>query len=144
MSERANEMAAVVGTLDPTTGVASGTFTFDEIDASKFDSVLFIIQTGGVSSSGSAVATIIGLEGSSTGAVTTSINSVTHELESDAQYLYEIDTADLSGPNYRYVSAKFKADANASYSGVALGFKPRFHPASDNDLASVQVIKNSA
>lgn len=143
MSERASEMAAILGTLDPTSSAASGTFTFEDIDASKYDSVVFVVQTGSACSSGTNTMTITGYEGTSTGSVTTSITSSSHALEANAQYVLDIDMADLSGPNYRYVTAKAVTNDVADVSGVALGFKPRYHPASDGDLTSVQFIKQS-
>lgn len=145
MSERASEMAAVVGTVDPTTAMSSGTVSTDIIDMSKFDSVLFVVQTGYVSCSGTAASktTFTANKGTSTGTVATSVGTSTISLESDHLLLYEVDAADLGGANYRYIQGKVKFDDKAAHSVVALGFKPRYHPASDSDLAEVESIGHS-
>ena len=143
MSERLSEALAVVGAIDPQV-LSSTTKTTDVIDASKFDSVLFIVSVGAVTSSGTIDFTVY--EGTASGTVTTSVTSITalDWTDDNKQALVEIDTASLSGPNYRYIKGVLVADSATgagTYGGViALGGKPRFHPASDDDLASVAEI----
>lgn len=147
MSERASQMAGVVATIDPisSTGLAH---TSDVIDASLYDNILFILQTGTISSSSGKVILKI-YEGTATGTVTTSVGGTTKTQTSTGdqsyQVLFDLDCADLTGPNYRYVKAVATTSGSTGFllSMVALGFKPRWHPASDNDLASVKVIKTS-
>jgi len=147
MSERASQMAGLVATIDPVKS-SGKTWTSDVIDASLYDSVLFILSIGAVSSC-SGVVTLKVYEGTATGTVTTLIGSTAftaaNTSSQNVQLIWDHDCERMSGPNYRYVKATV---TNASNSGalislVGLGFKPRFHPASDGDLASVQVIANS-
>lgn len=144
MSERASEMAAILATIDPTTAAATSTGTnFNVIDASAYDSILFIVQSGAACCSGAATLTVY--NGTATATVTTKIGSTTANLQSDKQLVFDLDCEDLDGPNYRYVKGTFKTPSTGvmGYSGIALGFKPRYHPASDDDLASVVAIKQS-
>ena len=147
MSERASQMCAVIGTIDPQLATSKA-FTSDVMDASLYDSILFIVQTGTVSSCSGKLKLQV-YEGTATATVTTSVGATTWTAtatgDNNIQFLYDLDCADLSGPNYRYVKGKLTVSGNsgAYISMVALGFKPRFHPASDGDLASVQVIKVS-
>ena len=147
MSERASEMCGLIATIDPVNS-SGKTHTSDVIDASLYDSILFILSTGAISSSsGKVVLTVY--EGTSTGAVTTSVGATTWSQTSTGdqnwQFLFDLDCADLTGPNYRYVKATVTTSGSTGtlMSLVGLGFKPRWHPASDNDLASIEAIKTS-
>ena len=147
MSERASEMCALVATIDPQKCTVK-TYTSDVIDASLYDSILFILSTGAISSCSGKVALKV-YEGTATATVTTLVGSTSRTASTTSdnnwQLLFDLDCEDLTGPNYRYVKATATVSGNTSfYLGLnALGFKPRFHPASDGDLASVKVIKTS-
>ena len=150
MSERAYEMAAVVAAIDPQEiTTAAGVLTGDVIDASLYDSVLFVAQVGAVSSCSGGI-TLKVYEGTATATVTTLVGSTSwtaaNTSSGNMQLLFDLDMADLTGPNYRYVKAtltSFAANTGTFASMVGLGSKPRFHPASDGDLASVAGIKLS-
>ena len=147
MSERASEMCAVVSVIDPTTGLTTATNTGDVIDVRGFDHLMFILSVGGCSSSTASIILYL-YEGTTSGVCTTLVDSLTITAAStggsdveDMQYIMDLDCQYLSGPNYRYVKPSITtATKNSSVSMVALGFKPRFHPASDSDLASVASI----
>lgn len=144
MSERASEMAALVSCIDAQKIAAAGSVTGDVIDASLYDSILFIASIGTVSScSGDVTLTIY--EGTASGTVTTTVGTTKHESSStgdnDVQLIFDLDCEDLSGPNYRYVKPRltYAGGTGVWVSMVALGMKPRFHPASDGDLSSVTI-----
>lgn len=140
-------MAGLVATVDPVSSTGK-TWNSDVIDASLYDSILFIASIGAVSSCSGKI-TLKVLEGTATGTVTTVVGSTaktaTSTGDNNWQLIYDLDCADLTGPNYRYVKAQLINGANsgALVSLVGLGFKPRFHPASAGDLASVKAIKTS-
>lgn len=146
MSERVSQMAGLVATIDPLAAPSSTTKNSDVIDASLYDSIMFIASVGAnCCSSGNLTMTVF--EGTSTGTVTTSVGATTHAKATGGenfQYIFDLDCADLSGPNYRYVKAQLKSTGKPmEFSLVGLGFKPRYHPASAGDLASVKAIKTS-
>ena len=143
MSERASQMCAVVSAIDPA-ATAVGTSTGDVIDASLYDSILFILSVGNVSSSTATIKLKV-YEGTATATVTTAIGTVSLTAAGtggsdvqNKQYLYDLDCAILTGPTYRYVKPTVvTATKDSIYALTAIGFKPRFHPASDSDVASV-------
>lgn len=147
MSERASEMVSLVATIDPDLSTGK-TWNSDVIDASLYDSILFIVMTGSISSSSGKVLFKC-LEGTASGTVSTTVGSTSRTQAStgtqDYQILYDLDCEDLTGPNYRYVKGQITVSGStgAYIAMAALGFKPRFHPASDGDLASVYAIKTS-
>lgn len=142
MSERASQMAALVGTIDPPASSTMTTSTTDVIDASLYDSVLFIAMIGHVSSSG-AKAILNVYEGTATGTVTTKVGSqswTASDTGVTGQIVFDLDCEDLSGPNHRYVKGTLVTSVHKqTYAVAALGMKPRFHPASDGDLATVTI-----
>ena len=150
MSERASEMAALVAAIDPKSiTTAGGVLTGDVIDASLYDSILFIANIGAVSSCSGGL-TLKVYEGTATATVTTLVGSVAwtalNTSSGNVQIMFDLDCADLTGPNYRYIKAtltSFAANTGTFVSMVGLGFKPRFHPGSDSDLASLITIKTS-
>lgn len=137
-------MAGVVSCIDSQNLTAAGSVTGDVIDASLYDSILFVASVGNVSScSGDVTLTIY--EGTASATVTTSVGTTVHANTStgdqNVQLVFDLDCADLTGPNYRYVKPRltYAGGTGAQVSLVALGMKPRFHPASDGDLATVQI-----
>jgi hypothetical protein len=147
MSERASQMAGLVATIDPNNSTGE-TQTSDVIDASLYDSVLFILSVGAVSSSSGKIVLKV-YEGTATGTVSTSVGATTwtqgNTSSGNVQLIYDLDMQNLTGPNYRYVKATCTVSGSTGffYSLVGLGFKPRFHPASQGDLSSVLAIKTS-
>ena len=147
MSERASQMAGLVATIDPVNSTGK-TWTSDVIDASLYDSVLFILSVGAVSSSSGKIVLKVN-EGTATATVTTLVGSTSwlqgNTSSGNVQLIFDLDCMNLSGPNYRYVNATATVSGSTGFyfSLVGLGFKPRFHPASDGDLSSVKAIKVS-
>lgn len=144
MSEKSNQAMGVIGTIDPTHNVAGATLTSDVVDASLYDSIVFLFMAGNVSSSsGKLVLTVY--EGTATATVTTTLDKTTWTGSSTGdnnfQYLLEVDTA-IMGTTMRYLKGRlvYSGGTGADVSCAVLGFKPRFHPASDGDLASVTIV----
>ena len=143
MSERLSQELAIVGQIDPT--ASTGTFTTDVIDMSKFDHVIFITQVGEWTTGTTGSVQLTVNEGETTGAVSTSIgtnSALASTGDNDKQQIFEVDAEDLTGPTYRYIQGSLAVEANgpAAVSCVALGGKARFHPASDDDISSVDEI----
>lgn len=143
MSEKFNQACALIGTIDPEYITAS-TNTSDIVDASLYDSVVFLFMTGNVCScSGKMVFTIY--EGTATATVSTTLDKTTWSAsatgDQNNQYLFEVDTA-VMGTNMRYLKGTlvYSGGTGAKVSCAVLGFKPRFHPASDGDLSTVSII----
>ena len=101
MSERASEMCALLGTIDPH-GVAAGALlTSDEVDISGFDSILFIAQAGLVCCSANVLTMTI-YEGT-TGACTNSVDTVTRTTttaDDDFQLMFDFDTSHIASAAY--------------------------------------------
>ena len=147
MSERASEMCALLGTIDPAGAASSGLMTSDVVDVSLFDSVLFIALAGTVCSSANIMTMTI-YEGTATGTVTTSVDTVTRTTstaDDDFQLMFDMDTSHLTGPTYKYMKMTLgvTTGTKAEMCGLIFGLKPRYHPASDNDLASLYTITQS-
>jgi len=143
MPARAVQDFAIVGTIDPAS-MSAGTVTTDIVDASLYDKVVFIFQCGTVSScTGKIVFTIY--EGTVTGTVSTSLDTLTWNASSsadeDRQWLIEVPGEAL-GTNYRYLKGRavYSGGTGAGISALVLGMKPRFHPGYDGDLATVETI----
>jgi hypothetical protein len=146
MSERASEMCALLGTIDPHGAAAGALLTSDEVDISLYDSVLFIALAGLVCCSAN-VLTMTVYEGT-TGAVTNSVDTVartTTGADDDFQLMFDFDTSHLASPTYTHMKMTLGLTTGlvAELCGVILGFKPRYHPGSDNDLASLYTITQS-
>ena len=145
MSERASQMVSLVSSIHSNSSNLLRTTVIDGdvIDASLYDSVLFIMQVGYIcSNSGKVVLTVY--EGTASGTVSTSVDSVTVTQTTaqtlDKEYIMDVDCQYLTGPNYRYLKPRITTSGKASApTMVALGFKPRFHPASAGDLASCTI-----
>lgn len=147
MSERASEMFALLGTIDPHGAAAGALLTSDEVDVSGFDSIIFLAQAGLVCCSNN-VLTLTVYEGT-TGACTNSVGTVTRTTtttDDDFQLMYDFDTSHIASVAYdtMKMTLGFTTGLVGELSGVILGFKPRFHPATDDDLASLYTITQSS
>lgn len=146
MSERASEYCALLGTIDPMGAADDALLTSDEVDVSGFDSILFIALAGTVCSSGNVLTMTI-YEGT-TGACTNSVDTVTRTCstaDDNFQLMFDFDTSHIASPTYDTMKMTLGVTSGkkAELAGVILGFKPRYHPASDNDLASLYTITKS-
>jgi hypothetical protein len=147
MSERASEYCALLGTIDPIGAAAGALVSSDAVDVSLYDSILFLAIMGTVCSSGN-VFTMSIYEGTVSGTVTTAIDTVTRTTstaDDNFQLMFDLDTSHLSSPAHKWVKMTLGHATGKSWesAGVILGFKPRYHPASDNDLDSLYTITQS-
>ena len=145
MSERASETIAVIGTIDPQKITAAGSVTGDVIDAKLFSHVMFVAMVGDVSSCSGDV-TFKLYEGASatatkvTTTVKTSKHSGTSTGDNNYQWVFDYNTSNMGSNRYLKPVMTYAGGTGVYVGMAALGFKPRYHPASDNDLSSVTVV----
>ena len=143
MSERISQQFALLACIDPQGVTASSTTTCDVIDASLYDSLMFVLSAGAVTSSGKYTMTIYKGTVATVGSITSAVASVTMVYTDDNKQ--EIVDVDVSAEgNYRYYKARIVANGGTAsggsfYSLHVFGAGTRFHPASDNDLSSATV-----
>ena len=144
MSAFLSEKLAVVATIDPD-AYGTGTQGSDYVDMTKFNRVLFVVQAGTLGSSAtldfkiqeatsSAGAGVVDLAGK---AVTQLTDAST---DSDKQAIVEVCANELSAGFTHVRGVMTIATATSDAGAIALAGVPRYHPASDNDLASVDEI----
>lgn len=143
-----SELCAVLGTIDPDAYAAS-TVTSDWANAGLFQKMLAIIQVGDLGASATLDAKLQqATDSSGTGAKDITGKAITQLTQagndSDKQALINLDSSELDVANgFEYVRISMTIGTAASDCGaLLLGFEPRFGPASDNDLASVDEIVN--
>lgn len=144
MSTQPSERAAVIATIDPQTVVNSELFS-DVIDCKLWHEVMGVALLGNV-----AAETIdfrvctCDSDGSNPTTLKASTQLAAHASNNDnKQLVLNVLSSALLATNKRYV--KFGLVTGGASGGpacvVALGMKPRYGPASDNDLSSVAEIK---
>ena len=143
MSERLAQRVALLSQIDPMGVLASSTTTGDVIDASLYDSLMFILSLGTITSSGKLTMTIYKGTVAAAASITSSVTSVTFtEKDDDKQHVIDVDVSnELSNRYYKMtLVANGGTTTGACFaSAIALGSKARFHPASDNDLSTATV-----
>jgi len=151
MSERLGQKVALLGTIDPTFIGASATSTSDVVDARLYDSLLFVMSVGTITSSSSLTLTVYKGTASATVTSTVASASVTH-LGDNTQKIVDVDVSKEGA--YRYYKGTVVVNGGGCSSGGGsgdcwgnfalniFGNSTRFHPASDNDLASVTLSYN--
>ena len=141
MHQQPSERAAVVATVDPQT-VANSEKLTDAIDMSKWAEVLFIFLTGDMASE-----TIdFGLQASATSGGTyanitdkQATQLAAHASNNDNSQIVINLKAEEMPAGKRWVKGRAITGAGTGGPGciVALGMRPKFGPATDDDLASV-------
>lgn len=144
MAKLPSEQAAIVATIDPD-AYTTGTQTSDWVNMEYWHQLMYIVQCGVLASSATVDADLRQAT-SSTGAGSKAITSksITQETTAgnDSQKIINLkaDELDVAG-GFSFVAGRITVTtAGADASGVLLGFNPRFLPANDNDLASVDEI----
>ena len=146
MTALPSEKMAIVATIDPDAYSAS-TYTSDYANTEYFHEYLAAIHVGTMATSSTVDAKLIQAT-SATGAGAKDITgkAITQLTEggtdSDKQALINLrtDELDVAG-GFSFVAIQMTVATAASDSGAVLwGVQPRFGPASDNDLASVDEI----
>lgn len=142
-----SEICAVLGTIDPD-AYAAAAYTSDWCDIGKFKKIMAIVMVGTLGASATVDAKLQGATDSSgTGATDLTGKSITQLTQAgtddDKQVIIEVDAAEVQGQNsaFTHVAVVVTVGTAASDMGaVVLGLEPRFGPANNNDLASVDEI----
>lgn len=148
MPAKPSEMAALLGTLDPVSQSAA-TVVSDWVDAGKFQKIMAILAVGAMGASGTIDAKLRqATDSSGTGAKDISNTTITQLTKAGSddnkQVIINVDASELDVANgFNYVALSVTVATAASLlAAILLGFNPRYLPASDNDLASVDEIVN--
>lgn len=148
MPTKPSEQAALLGTLDPVSQGA-GTVVSDWVDAGKFKKIMAILAVGTLGASATVDAKLRqATDSSGTGAKDISGTSITQLTKAGSddnkQVIINCDAAELDvAGGFSYVAISVTVATAASLiAAILLGFEPRYAPASDNDLASVDEIVN--
>src|SRR3954453_4436573 len=138
MMSQPSDRAGVAGESDPQNG-NNNTLNTDYVDMSKWHEAMFIFQAGSIDSTVDCLVR----ESTSTsdgGGQTLSGKSATQLTASDDNKVVVINfKAEELSTGYRYLRGRMTAGNGTTnlVSAVALGLKPRFGPATDDDLATV-------
>lgn len=141
--DKLSERLALVATIDPD-AYASGVQWSDNVDMQDFEEALFafLLGTGATGVTATMALYEDTTAGTGTGAQALTGKGATGLTtgDNDKQALVHVRAEDLS-EGYRYVRARVLfSGAGADGAVVAIAGRPRFHPASDYDLASVDEI----
>lgn len=146
-TQRLSERIAVIGQISAQSS-AAGTLSTAAIDTKLFNRVLFIVQVGAMTTNGTLDFSVKG-DTASGGSYATTITgkSITQltEAGTDANkiVLVEVTADEVAAQGLRYLRGDaVTATAACLKSVIVLGANPRYHPASDNDLAAVDEIVN--
>ncbi len=146
MSYLPSEKVAVLGTIDPDAYAAS-TVTSDYANAGLFRKMMAIIEVGTLGASATIDAKLRQAQDSSgTGVKDITGKAITQLTQAgtddDKQVIINLDASELDVENgFEYVQISMTIGTAASDCGaMLLGLEPRFGPANDNDLASVDEI----
>lgn len=144
-SEQLSQQLAVVSCIDPD-AYAAGAANGDAVDMSKFNRVVYVVMAGDLGSSATLDYKLQGSADASSWSDLSgkSITQLTQAgSDSDKQAVVEITAEELHGysSTYRYVRDVMTVGTATSDCGaIGLAGDARFHPASDDDLASVDEI----
>ena len=144
MSERMAQRVALLAAIDPVDGTASATTTSDVIDASMYDSLMFVYAMGAtITSSSKYTLTVYKGTVAAAANITSSVTSITFGPNDDVkQKIIDVDCSKEGA--YRYYKGTVVQNNATTTKGkhclFVFGSKTRVHPASDNDLSSVSSI----
>ena len=142
----ASESVAVLATIDPD-ALTAATHSSDWVAMKDFERALAVVMVGTLGSSATVDAKLQqATDSSGTGAKDVSSKSITQltdaGTDSDKQALINIRGDELDVANgFDYVRLQMiVATATSDGSGMVLGINPRYAPASDSDLSTVDEI----
>ncbi|MFO0876497.1 MAG: hypothetical protein U0840_03910 [Gemmataceae bacterium] len=141
MPAQPHERAAVVSTIDPA-NLNNNTSTGDAVDMSKFRSAMFILALGANDSTVDFKLTECATSGGSYTDITgKAITQETGGDEDNLQFVICVRAEELSS-GMRYVKPSVTVGNGTTNLGcvIGLGLEPRYGPASDDDLSSVDQI----
>jgi hypothetical protein len=141
-----SEIVALCATIDPDATVAS-TVTSDWVDAGDYEAIMAVVYAGALGSNATVDAKIEqATDSSGSGAKDLTSSDITQLTEagsdSDKQAIIQFrpDALDMDGL-FRFVRLSITvATATSDVGGAVYGVLPRYKPASDSDLASVDEI----
>ena len=136
--ERLSEQLAVVATIDPVAG-GTAAHTSDNFSMALHRRALFILQTG-VGTAGNTVAIQEGTVNFTAGTATILSAAATAVATAASQWLYEV-SAEAMGAGLTHLRAVVTSVGADLISMVVLADVERYHPASDRDLPTVQLIQ---
>lgn len=139
-----SEAAAIVATIDPDAYTAAA-YNSDGVDMSKFESLMVVGMAGDLGSSATLDFVVkSGSDNSTFGNTVKTFTQLTQAgSDSDKQVVCNVRAEDLVEGD-RYVRVEMTVGTATSDAGaIILGFNPRYGPASDNDLSTVDEILNS-
>lgn len=145
MTSLASERAAVVAVIDPDAN-AAGALTSSWVDMSQYRSVMAILQSGTLGTSGTLDFKLQqATDSSGTGNKDITGKAITQFVKAsndDDQAIINCKSEELDVQNdFAFVAmVHTMAVATGDSSAIMLGFDPVHHPANLNDLASVQEI----
>ena len=140
-----SERAAVAAVIDPDANTAAA-YTSAYVSMSTFNQVLAIVQTGTLGSSATVDFKLVqATDSSGTSVKDISGKAITQLVKAsndDDQAVINCRSEELDVANgFDYVAMTLTVGtATSDASAIMLGMSPRYAPASDNDLASVQEI----
>lgn len=145
-TERLSQRLAIMGTIDPQSASA-GDYETDAVDMRLFRRALFVLLVGAIATNGTLNARLQGSVNGSTGWTNISGKAIAElndtGTDDNKQALIEITDAELANASalFRYVRLQVTTATAASLiAAAAIGGDPRYHPASDFDLSSVDEI----
>jgi hypothetical protein len=144
-----SELVGVIGAFDPVSQGA-GTVVSDYADMTKFKKVMFVLSVGVLGASATVDAVVKqATDSSGTGSKNLSPSVAITQLtkagsDDNKQVVINVDAEQLDvAGNFSYVALSVTVGVAASLISVlVLGFEPRYGPASDNDISSVDEIVN--
>lgn len=141
MQSQPSERAAVVSVIDPA-NLNNATTVGDAVDMSLFHEAMFILAMG----ANDAAVDFSLTESATSGGSYTAISgkAITQETGGDddnLQWVINLKSSELSA-GMRYVKPSVTIGNGTTNLGcvIGIGLRPRFAPASDDDLASVDQI----
>lgn len=143
---RPSDVAAVVATIDPDAYSAS-TVVSDYVAMADFEKIMAIVMAGTLGSSATVNAKLVqATDGSGTGVKDITGKAITQLTQAgsddDKQAIINCTADELDVANgFTHVALSMTiATAACDAGAVILGFNPRYGPASDNDLSTVDEI----
>lgn len=145
-NNRPSEVTALVGIIDPD-AYAAGAVSTGWVDASKFFKFLAIIMAGDLGASATLDAKIEQAKDASgtaakdlTGKAITQLTKAGTDDNKQALINIRSEELDINGGFTHLRLTMTTAAATSDSGGILLGFNPRYGPASDHDLTSVDEI----
>lgn len=146
MNKLPTEVAAIVGVINPD-AYANATYTTNYIALKDFRRFMAVVMVGAMGAGATIDAKLIAYTNSSGGGATDIPGAVIAQLtqagtDSNKQVVLNLNTDVLAG-NTLYTHFRLQVvigTAACDMGAIVFAFDPRYNPASDNDLASVDEI----